>query len=128
MSVSEFGGRHLAKQIMRLFEGTEFDVPPTCDRCKQLEAECECPPPVHEFLPNDQQSVRLRIEKRKRGKIVTLVVGLKPEETDLPKLLTSLKNTCGAGGTVGDDAIEIQGDHLERIATSLAEMGYRITK
>ena len=113
---------------MRLFEGTEFDIPPTCDRCQQPEANCQCPPPAHEFLPNDRQTARLRLEKRKRGKIVTLVLGLAPDETDLPKLLTSLKNTCGAGGTIGDNAIEIQGDHHDRISKSLAEMGYRVAK
>lgn len=59
---------------------------------------------------------------------MTLVLGLDPDETDLPKLLTSLKNTCGAGGTIGDNGIEIQGDHHDRIAKSLADMGYRIAK
>lgn len=113
---------------MRLFEGTELDIPPTCDRCQQLEADCQCPPPPHEYLPNDRQRARLRVEKRKRGKIVTLVLGLDPDETDLPKLLTTLKNTCGAGGTIGDNGIEIQGDHHARIATCLAELGYRVTK
>ncbi len=113
---------------MRLFEGTEFDIPPTCDRCQQLETDCQCPPPVHEYLPNSRQIARLRVEKRKRGKVVTLVVGLQPNETDLPKLLTSLKNTCGAGGTIGDNGIEIQGDHLTRMTDCLAEMGYRIAK
>lgn len=113
---------------MRLFEGTEFDIPPTCDRCQQLEADCQCPAQVHEYEPNDGQTARLRIEKRKRGKIVTLVAGLQADKTDLPKLLTSLKNTCGAGGTIGDNGIEIQGDHLSRIADCLADMGYRIAK
>ena len=113
---------------MRLFEGTELDVPPICDRCQVLEPDCQCPPPAHEFLPNASQRARLRLEKRKRGKVVTLVLGLQPDETDLPKLLTSLKNTCGAGGTIGDNGIEIQGDHLVRIASCLAEMGYRVTK
>lgn len=113
---------------MRLFEGTEFDIPPTCDRCEQPEADCQCPPPAHKYLPNDQQTARLRVEKRKRGKIMTVVWGLDPDESNLPKLLTTLKNTCGAGGTIGENGIEIQGNHLDRIATCLAEMGYRITK
>lgn len=113
---------------MRLFEGTELDIPPSCERCQKLEAECQCPPPAHEYLPNDRQVARLRTEKRKRGKIVTLVVGLDPDETDLPRLLTQLKNACGAGGTIGEQGIEIQGDHVVRLSTSLAEMGYRITK
>ena len=113
---------------MRLFEGTQFDVPPKCDRCSELLADCTCPPAPHVYLPPDQQRVKLRVEKRKRGKVMTVVAGLDAAESNLPELLTVLKNHCGAGGTVADANIEIQGDHLNRITARLAELGYRITK
>jgi translation initiation factor 1 len=113
---------------MRLFEGTQFDVPPTCDRCQELEADCKCPPPAPVFLPPEKQRVRLRLEKRKRGKLMTVIHGLDPRESDLPALLTELKNSCGAGGTIADHDIEIQGDHLDRITSKLADIGYKITK
>ena len=57
---------------------------------------------------------------------MTVVRGLAASENDLPALLTQLKNHCGAGGTVKEDQIEIQGDHLQRIQQVLGEIGYRV--
>lgn len=110
---------------MRLFEGTPFDRPPRCEKCGELEAECLCPSPEPERIPPEKQTARLSIEKRKKGKVVTVVQGLPSEGNDLPALLTDLKAACGAGGTLKDDAIEIQGKHLDRIRGHLEKLGYR---
>jgi translation initiation factor 1 len=77
-------------------------------------------------VPPAQQTARLAIEKRKRGKEVTVISGLAAGDNDLPALLTRLKTGCGAGGTVKDDSIEIQGRHLERVRALLAELGYKV--
>jgi translation initiation factor 1 len=111
---------------MRLFAGTPFDIPPTCERCGALEENCKCPP-LPTFLPPEKQTAKLRVEKRPRGKHVTLVVGLAPDASDLPSLLTTLKNACGAGGSCKDGQIEIQGDHLERVGLALRQLGYRVS-
>ena len=73
-----------------------------------------------------KQTARLTVEKRKRGKLMTVVRGLASADNDLPKLLATLKTQCGAGGTVKDDSLEIQGDHLGRIQQLLSEIGYRV--
>lgn len=113
---------------MRLFAGTEFDRPPHCDRCGELEAECACPPlpPEVTHNPPERQTARLAVEKRKKGKVVTVIRGLAADDNPLPDLLTQLKNACGAGGTLRDDEIEIQGRHLERVAEQLRKIGYRV--
>ena len=111
---------------MRLFEGTQFDVPPRCDRCGELEADCACPPPPKEYLAPEKQTAKLAVEKRKKGKVVTVIRDLAAEDNDLPELLAKLKNACGAGGTLKDGAIEIQGDHLKRVRELLAGIGYHI--
>lgn len=111
---------------MRLFEGTPFDRPPRCERCGKLEAECDCPPPAPARLPPGKQTARLAVEKRKKGKIVTIVRGLAPAENDLPALCTQLKTACGAGGSMQDDGLEIQGNHLEQIRATLLQLGYRV--
>jgi translation initiation factor 1 len=111
---------------MRLFEGTPYDIPPTCDRCGKLEEQCDCPPPPRELTPPSKQTARLALEKRKKGKVVTLVRGLAVAENDLPGLLTQLKNSCGAGGTISGDELEIQGKHLDRVRDLLGELGYRV--
>ena len=111
---------------MRLFEGTEFDRPPRCERCGELEADCHCPPEAAPLIPPEKQTARLAVEKRKKGKVVTVIRGLEPEGNDLPALLTKLKNSCGAGGTISEDGIEIQGKHLERLRETLGQIGYRV--
>jgi len=113
---------------MGLFAGTKWDVPAHCDRCGALESECRCPsPPAPEptWLAPEKQTARLAIEKRNRGSTVTVVRGLAPAETDLKALLGKLQSACGAGGTVKDDAIEIQGRHLERVREFLTGLGYK---
>lgn len=114
--------------MSRLFAGTPFDRPPTCERCGNLVPECRCPPPAVEksLTPPGKQTATLRTEKRAKGKLVTVVRGLAAADNDLPALLARLKSACGAGGTIDGDVIEIQGDHLTRLKTLLGEAGYRV--
>ena len=64
----------------------------------------------------------MRVEKRNKGKKVTVVSGLaaKDQETLLPKL----KALCGAGGTQKDGCLEVQGEHREKIEGELERLGY----
>ncbi len=114
--------------MTRLFAGTPFDRPPTCERCDKLESECDCPPEPVEPVRIDpsKQTAKIRVEKRPRGKKVTVVSNLDPHGNDLPALAAQLKTACGVGGTVKDDGrIEIQGDHVPKIAEILTSIGYR---
>ena len=111
---------------MRLFEGTPLDRPPRCEACGELESACRCPPAAPDWKSPDRQPARLAVEKRKKGKVVTIVRGLSPAESDLAALLARLKSACGAGGTLRDDTLEIQGRHLDKIRGELAAMGYRV--
>lgn len=111
---------------MRLFEGTEWDIPPTCDTCGEREENCTCPPPPQQWTAPEKQTARLAAEKRKKGKLVTVIHGLPAAENDLPALLAKLKTACGAGGTVKDDSIEVQGNHLLRVRELLTQLGYRV--
>ena len=111
---------------MRLFEGTQWDVPPTCTQCGALDLECTCPPATESVVPPDEQTARIRVEKRKRGKMVTVIRGLSNQGNHLEDLLTQLKSSLGAGGSLRQSDIEIQGDHAERLAGLLKKMGYRV--
>lgn len=111
---------------MRLFAGTPFDIPPRCERCSELVENCECPPEPPPRTPPEQQTAILAIEKRKRGKLVTVVKGLPAAGNDLLELLSQLKTTCGAGGTVKDETLEIQGQHVDRIRATLKKIGYQV--
>ena len=110
----------------RLFAGTEFYQPAKCERCGALEEDCQCPPAPIPRIPPDKQTAKLAVEKRKKGKVVTVVRGLPAEGNDLAELLTQLKTACGAGGALKDDTLEIQGKHLDRVREVLTQLGYRI--
>jgi translation initiation factor 1 len=73
-----------------------------------------------------QQTARVaRDRKRRAGKTVTVISGLRHDPDTLDALLKRLKQQCGAGGTVKDGELEIQGDHRERIVAALQAMGYK---
>lgn len=64
-------------------------------------------------LPKNPQSpvAKIRLEKRAGGKYVTVISGLHTYGSErLNGIGRELKSICGAGGTVKNGAIEIQGD------------------
>jgi translation initiation factor 1 len=58
------------------------------------------------------------------GKGVSVITGLPLNAADLEALATQLKKSCGAGGAVKDNRIEIQGDHRDRLVAELVKLGY----
>lgn len=72
-----------------------------------------------------ESELTIRIEKRRYDKPVTIVEGF-DEGVDLPDLASDLKRAVGAGGTVDDGRIEIQGDHRARLPDLLAERGFAV--
>jgi translation initiation factor 1 len=75
-------------------------------------------------LPRDGVVRIFRDKGRRGGKAVTVVRGLPRKE--LAAVATDLKKLCGSGGSVKDDAVEIQGDHREQIAAHLTAQGHTV--
>lgn len=124
--------------MTRLFAGTPFDIPPTCDDCGQTESECTCSAAEKAEaaerrqrealrLPPGKQKARVSAQKRKGGRQATVVEGLTAEANDLPELLKKLQLACGTGGTVKakENLIELQGNHVQVVRESLQKIGYR---
>ncbi|MBI2940444.1 MAG: stress response translation initiation inhibitor YciH [Chloroflexi bacterium] len=102
--------------------GGRVDYCPRCERRKEM---CVCGN-RRMAAPNDGV-VRLQRDRRNRGgKTVTVITGIPGDTAALTALATELKRLCGSGGGVRDGAIEIQGDHRERLAARLTELGYRV--
>lgn len=82
--------------------------------------------PTHptENKPPEKQRAVISLEKRKKGKVVTLIGNLALSDTDLKDLARTLKTACGTGGTARDGEIELQGDCRERTKTYLQQNGY----
>ncbi|XZE17922.1 translation initiation factor [Pirellulaceae bacterium SH449] len=108
---------------MGLFDGTSLERPVLCDRCHADIKVCQCPPPD---VPPSKQKLRLQVEKRKKGKMVTSITGFSSSEEQQKEVLVQLKNACGAGGCLSESGLEIQGDHKEIIQAKLKELGFRV--
>ena len=73
------------------------------------------------------QTIRVVIDRKRRGgKVVTVANGFALTPSSLSTLATTLKKKCGAGGTVKDGEIEIQGSHLAVVVSELRKLGYRV--
>jgi translation initiation factor 1 len=73
------------------------------------------------------RSVRVRLDaKGRKGKQVTLIEGLRHNPATMEEIARILKQHCGAGGTVKEGSIEIQGDHRVRAAEKLRQMKYEV--
>ncbi|AGY59379.1 translation initiation factor [Gloeobacter kilaueensis] len=107
----------------RIVYSTHPRPEPRCEGCGAPQSECSCP--VAEIPPRKQTARLAHDRKRRRGKVVTVVSGLQLSEVNLSELARLLKNRCGAGGTVKDDEIEIQGEHRDKVAMILQELGYK---
>jgi translation initiation factor 1 len=75
-------------------------------------------------LPNDGVVRVFRDKSGRRGKIVTVVRGLPGGALD--RAASDLKRHCGAGGAVKDGAVEIQGDHRDKVVARLQSQGYPV--
>ena len=69
------------------------------------------------------RGVRLRLERRASDRLATLVSGLPGSPQKIELLLKQLKAACGAGGTVKDGVLELQGDHRDKVEAVLKERG-----
>src|ERR1043166_3619029 len=73
------------------------------------------------------KTVRVALEtKDRRGKAVTVVSGLQHNPETMEEIAKVLKQFCGAGGTVKEGTIEIQGDHRKKVSGKLQEMNYAV--
>ncbi len=94
---------------------------------------------------SERQSLKteIKIEKRKhdgksktvrvlldtagrKGKSVTVISGLQHNPDTIEEIAKTLKQYCGAGGTVKNGSIEIQGDQREAVSKKLRVMNYGV--
>ena len=113
-----------SKSNARLIYST--DTSGKCPVCGWPQRNCQC---SSQHQPTEAVPARvvakLRMEKKGRGgKTVTVVYGLPRNPEFLRDLSQELKRACGAGGTVVDDGVEIQGDLRERVRDTLLKRGY----
>lgn len=92
-----------------------MDICPKCGLPKQA---CVC-----EQIAKDSQRIKVTTEKKKYGKIATMVSGF-GNEIDGKKIAKALKNELACGGTYKDKTIELQGDHQKKTREILKKLGF----
>ena len=68
----------------------------------------------------------LRSTAHRGGKTVTVITGFVGiSQAEKERLAKEMQKACGAGGTVKEGRIEIQGDHRDTVARILTNAGFR---
>lgn len=73
-----------------------------------------------------EQKVRLHLDRKGGGKIVTVIRGMNHEDEVLVNLTKELKKRCGSGGSFKENKILIQGNKREIIKEILLKKGYDV--
>ena len=89
-----------------------------CNQCGLPKDLCVC-----EVIAREQQKIIVKTEKRKFGKIYTIIKGIK-KEANVDELMKKLKSKFACGGTMKNSQIELQGDHKSRMKKALVELGF----
>ncbi|MGV8142556.1 MAG: stress response translation initiation inhibitor YciH [Candidatus Pacearchaeota archaeon] len=76
-----------------------------------------------EDLAKGEQKIKVATEKRRYGKVTTLVSGF-DKSIDLKATAKSLKDKLACGGTIRDRTIELQGDHKRQVRGVLVKLGF----
>jgi translation initiation factor 1 len=99
-----------------------------CPACRKPVAECVCGTQAKPAAKGDGMVRVSRETKGRGGKAVTVVRGLDLDAEALAALGKRLRTACGAGGTVKDGVLEIQGDHCERVIDWLKKEGWAVKR
>src|SRR3989304_8737596 len=88
-----------------------------CPKCGLPLQACVC-----EQIVKSAQKIKVTTDKKKFGKIVTIVTGF--EGVDIKKIAKALKNELACGGTLEGGKVEQQGDHVKKIKPALVKLGF----
>ena len=89
-----------------------------CPKCGLPQPACVC-----EQIVKSSQRIKITTDKKRYGKIVTVVTGFE-NDIDVKKIAKKLKNQLACGGTSKDRIIELQGEHTKRTKEILIKLGF----
>lgn len=88
----------------------------TCGLPKEL---CVC-----ETIAKENQKIKVYTIKKKFGKKYTVIEGIDNKDIDLKDITKKLKGKFACGGTFKENKIELQGNHIGNIRTTMVKLGF----
>jgi len=88
-----------------------------CPKCGLPLQACVC-----EEIAKTEQRIQIRTEKKRFGKLVTIISGI--QGMDLKTIAKGLKHELACGGTVKDNEVELQGNHKKNVKRALIKLGF----
>jgi len=88
-----------------------------CPKCGLPLQACVC-----EEIAKTEQRIQVKTEKKKFGKIITVISGF--QDVDLKTIAKSLKQELACGGTVKGNTVELQGNHSKNVKGALVKLGF----
>lgn len=79
---------------------------------------------VCETISKEEQRITVKKDKKRYGKLVTVIKGLDQNSINIKDLAKQLKNKLACGGTYKDGIIELQGDHISKVKEELIKLGF----
>lgn len=100
--------------MTRLLKNKQMNICPKCGLPLQA---CVC-----EDIARTEQRIQIRTEKKRFGKIVTMILGI--QGMDLKPIAKGLKHELACGGTIKGNVIELQGNHSRNAKAALIKLGF----
>jgi translation initiation factor 1 len=91
------------------------EICPKCGLSKEL---CVC-----ETIAKEKEKIRVSELKRRYGKSITIITGIS-RDVNVKNVLKELKTGLACGGTLKDEAIELQGNHKDKVKKILKKLGF----
>ncbi len=79
---------------------------------------------IWESITKENQRILIKTEKKKFGKVYTVIGGIDAKELNLRDIAKKLKTQFACGGTAKENRIELQGNHKSKARESLIAMGF----
>ena len=84
--------------------------------------------PIETLLPQDQYLEAYFTSKGRKGKTVTIIKGFQGTPEALAAFSKMLKTKCGVGGSVKENEVIIQGNHVKKVMEILTNSNYNVKR
>ncbi len=88
-----------------------------CEKCGLPQELCVCT-----SIKREDQTIKIYAEKRRFGKVMTIVEGV--GENEIKELTKKLKTKLACGGTSKEGKIELQGEQRNKAKGMLIKIGF----